>query len=191
MTIHNRETMGAPPTNQFRIEVLERGLGELKTTMAKQISVAVQAATHELQNTLIEHLTNSLEQTAQRLEERIARSREKQEGFMNLMKGEQQKFQEEIRSTVTGMRMSEMTKITPGYRPGKERSVVINEDGDETGRPEGSGTGSGRGGNFGSGRVYGDTGGQYAAQHSQGDSIGGLRNWTYQILMEITRMGGF
>lgn len=93
--------MGAPPTNQHRIEMLEQGLGDLRTTMAEQILVSVQAATQEMQKSLITQLTNSLEQTSQRLEDRIARSREKQDVFMNLLKGEQEKFQEEIRSTLT------------------------------------------------------------------------------------------
>ncbi|KAL8098051.1 hypothetical protein AgCh_030983 [Apium graveolens] len=120
--------MGAPPTNQFRIEVLERGLGELRSTMLEQISVSVQEATHDLQKTLIEQLTKTLEQTGQRLEDRVARSMKKHEGFMNLMKGEQDKFQEEIRSTMTMMKLSDMTKANSGYKSGKERSVMFSDD---------------------------------------------------------------
>lgn len=96
--------MGAPPSNQHRIEVLEKGLGDLRATMAEQISTAMNIATQEMRKTLIEQLTNSLEQTTQRLEDRIARTREKQEGFMNLMKGEQEKFQVEMRSSLSSLK---------------------------------------------------------------------------------------
>ncbi|XP_074328452.1 uncharacterized protein LOC141666362 [Apium graveolens] len=135
--------MGAPPTNQHRIEMLEQGLGDLRTTMAEQIAVSVQAAAQEMQKSLITQLTNSLEQTSQRLEDRVARSREKQDVFMNLLKGEQEKFQEEIRSTLTSFKptetlQGEVVKPSPEFRFGQGRlRSFVDEEG-------GSGVGSGR-----------------------------------------------
>lgn len=140
--------MVAPPTNQHRIEMLEQGLKDLHTVMAEQISVAVNTATQEMQKTLIEQLTNSLEQTTQRLEERIARSREKQDRFLNQLKGEHDKFEQEMRSTLTSLKAGEtlqreFRKFSSDQRIGKGRTVLDVGDRADSGRPEGSGVGSG------------------------------------------------
>ncbi|XP_074349249.1 uncharacterized protein LOC141688990 [Apium graveolens] len=163
--------MGAPPTNQHRIELLEQGFTTLQSTMAEQITVAVNTAAQEMQKTLIEQLANSLEQTTQRLEDRIARSREMQDVFMNLMKGEQEKFQEEMRSSLTTLKsmetlQGEVRKPSLENRSGSGR-FGSHGDGAGMGGPEGSGTqsgrfgenGSGRTGEYGSGRVFQDFGG--------------------------------
>lgn len=94
--------MGAPPINQHRIELLEQGLGDLYWAIAAQMFLAVNAATQEMQKTLFNQLTTSLEQTDQRLEARIARSREHQESF-----GEQEKFQAEMRSSLTSLKTAD------------------------------------------------------------------------------------
>ncbi|KAL8118331.1 hypothetical protein AgCh_016023 [Apium graveolens] len=163
--------MGAPPTNQHRIELLEQGFTTLQSTMAEQITVAVNTAAQEMQKTLIEQLANSLEQTTQRLEDRIARSREMQDVFMNLMKGEQEKFQEEMRSSLTTLKsmetlQGEVRKPSLENRSGSGR-FGSQGDGAGMGGPEGSGTqsgrfgenGSGRTGEYGSSRVFQDFGG--------------------------------
>lgn len=168
--------MGAPTTNQYRIEMLEQGLGNLKSTMEEQISVAVNAATYEMQKTLIKQLTNSLEQTTQRLENRIDRSKKKQDGFMNLVKGEQEKFQDEIRSTLTSFKVAETvhSKATKGSSEqwlGKGRSGMNEGEGFESGRHKGFGDGSGRFGENGWERNGGGSG-----------SSGVAGNWRYKRL---------
>lgn len=148
--------------------------------MAEQIATAVQAATQEMQKTLIDHLTNTLEQTSHRLEDRIARSRERQEGFMNILKGEQERFQEEIRSTMTSLKgtnsgQGHTGKSSSEYRMGKGGTGVGSGDGFGSGRPDISGVGSGRVGEFGSSRGFGDAGGNYHHGSSGG-------NWRFRKL---------
>lgn len=57
--------MGAPPSNQNRIELLEKGVSELRMGLAEQIAVGVQAATQDLHQKLIDQLTKSLDLQAQ------------------------------------------------------------------------------------------------------------------------------
>lgn len=189
--------MGAPPTNQHRIEMLEQGLGDLRTTMAEQILVSVQAATQEMQKSLITQLTNSLEQTSQRLEDRIARSREKQDVFMNLLKGEQEKFQEEIRSTLTSNKptetlQGEIVKPSLEFRSGQGRlGSFVDEEG-------GSGVGSGRFGDVGFGSGRRDANGSGRGLEFRGNTshihtgglIGDLKNWIYPHLKGLILMDG-
>lgn len=121
-----QEAMGVPPSNQQRIEMLERGLGDLRSTMVEQISAAVSGATLEMQQTLIEQLTKSMEQITQHLVERIARAKERQDTLLNVLKADQEKFQAEIRSSITSLKISETVqgegmKQTSGHRNGKRR----------------------------------------------------------------------
>lgn len=44
--------MGAPPSNQHRIELLEKGIGELRISLTDQINTAVKTASQELQKKL-------------------------------------------------------------------------------------------------------------------------------------------
>lgn len=90
--------MGAPPTNQFRIEQLEQGMVDLRAAMAAQVAEAITTASRSMQSSLIDHLTLTMDQTVQRLESRIAKSRE-----------EQEQFQAEIRSTISSLKTSGST----------------------------------------------------------------------------------
>lgn len=49
--------------------MLEQEMGHLRATMAEEIATAIQAASQEMQKTLIDHLTNTLEQTSKHLED--------------------------------------------------------------------------------------------------------------------------
>lgn len=168
--------MGAPPSNQHRIELLEKGVSELRTTLAEQIAIGVQAATQDLQTKLTDRLTKSLDLQAQLMEERMAKSREKYEGVMEAWRGEQARFQEEMRLTMELVRQTQISQ-------GKVQSGLTHEE--EVGfRPEGSRVGSGRGigsgsvqnGVLGSGRTGLEVGG-----HTQTGCSGGT-NWRFKKL---------
>ena len=133
--------MGAPPSNQYRIEQLEQGLVDLRAAMAEQVSVPVNSAARTMQSSLIDHLTLSIEQSMQRLEVRVARS-----------KDEQDKFQAEIRSSLSALKQSDSALIH-GSNSNSGPGV-----GNGSGRSEGSGVGSGRGG---SGRPGDQVGGNW------------------------------
>ena len=94
--------MGAPPSNQYRIEVLEKGLGELRSTIVDQISTAVNGATTDLQQALIDRLSKSLELSVQRIDDRVTKSKELQDALLNQLRWEQRQFQDEIRHTIFG-----------------------------------------------------------------------------------------
>ena len=130
--------MGAPPSNQFRIEQLEQGLVDLRAAMAEQVSVAVNSAARTMQSSLIDHLTLSIEQSMQRLEARAARS-----------KDEQDKFQAEIRSSLSALKASESVH-TNGSNSHSGPGV-----GNGSGRADGSGFGTGRGGSGRPGDQFG------------------------------------
>lgn len=149
--------MGAPPSNQYRIEVLEKGLGELRGTMAEQIAVSVKAAAQEMQQNLVEQLTSSFEKTVMRLEDQMARSKENQDGFMTGVRGEQEKFQEEVRSALTSLKLA---TENPGEFVNSTVDFVIRKGSEG----EGSGVGSGRGGGYGSGRGPGPGPGRGGAE---------------------------
>lgn len=166
--------MGAPPSNQHRIEMLEKGLGDLRSTIVEQISVAVNGATLEMQQTLIEQHTKSVEQTTQLLKERLTRAKERQDTLLNVLKAEHDKFQAEVRSSMTSLKISE-TSQGRGHRNGKARGLN-KEDGAESGRPGGFGFGLGQFGEnrlsrineFGSGSAFAKFGGQSNHGYSGG-----------------------
>lgn len=79
--------------------------------MVEQISAAVNSATIEMQKNLIEQLSKSMEQTTQRLEERIARSKERQDALLNVLKAEQDKFQAEMRSSITSLKITRLLRL--------------------------------------------------------------------------------
>lgn len=101
----------APQPNTVRLDQLEEQLASINSTLTERISTAVDKAMSMMKKTLAEELAVSLEQTSykqqgeldnlgERLEGRITRSREHQE-MLNSMKGEHEKFQSEMRSTLS------------------------------------------------------------------------------------------
>lgn len=75
-------------------------LGELRSTIVEQISAAVNGATLELQQTLVDRLSKSLELTSQRIDDRVTKSKELQDALLNQLRLDQMQFQEEIRTTI-------------------------------------------------------------------------------------------
>ncbi|WOG86525.1 hypothetical protein DCAR_0205736 [Daucus carota subsp. sativus] len=137
--------------------------------MAEQIAIAVTSATQELQRSLVDHLTLSIDQTSQRLEARIARSREQNEGMLNSIKDEQIRFQEEMKSSLSSLRGMDQTYrfgVSGSGSPQKTHgSQLLGDVGDES-RPEGSVVGSGRmGGHPGAFGAGGDDG--YSSQEQR------------------------
>lgn len=109
-----------------------------------------------------------MEQTTQRLEARISRSREQNEVMLNSLKDDQSKLQEEVRSTLTSLRGMDLKQRFGGSSSdplGKNKSSIQIGDVVESGRPEGSTIGSGR---------YTEVAGQYRLGEEE---INPVRNW--------------
>ena len=96
--------MGAPPSNQYRIEVLEKGLNEMRSTVVEQISAAVTGASLDLQQTLSDRLSKAMDLAIQRLDDKVTKSKELQDSLLNQLRLEQSKFQDEVRLTLAGLK---------------------------------------------------------------------------------------
>lgn len=132
----------------------------------------------------MDQLASSLELHTQRMDERGARSRDKYDGFIVALKGEQERFQEEMRLTLAAFRQIPTTQ-------GKGHSTVIQGEEEGYGRNEGAGfgsvhvvgSGSGHTGGSGSGNVLnmgrGEmewNGEEISSLGTLGERIGALRN---------------
>lgn len=115
-------TVGAPPSNQHDVD--------LRFSISEQISAAVNLTFQKMQQTLIDHLSLSIDQAFQRFEARIARSLEQQDVSMNTLKNDQLKSQEERRSSISSLRDTEITK---GF--GGKGLVDVQEAREIMGRP--------------------------------------------------------
>lgn len=82
----------APPTVMNK---LEEELTALKASMAKEISLDVKKASMEMETTLTSQIATSMDVVATRLERRIDRSRETQEGLIASIRTQQAKFHTE------------------------------------------------------------------------------------------------
>lgn len=139
--------MGAPPSNQQRIEALEKSLSELRSTMAEQIGMSVGTATSEMQQNFLEKLAATMEQNM----------------------ADQLKYQEEVRSTLSSLKLGDGCGVATSGVRGKN-IALSREEREAVDRPEGSGVGSGPFGGFG-----GDNG-----NYSQGRNGGS--NWRHKKL---------
>lgn len=146
--------MGAPPSNQARIESLEQGLNDLRSSITTQISQAVSTAAQDLQKTLLDHL--------------------------NTFRDEQRRLQEEIHSTLTSTQgvdgLNRMRDV--GADPYGKKPVNVQMGEMESGRPEGSAVGSGR-----LGGLTGQVGSGLEFLQSNGPlGNSGGSNWRYKKL---------
>ena len=83
----------APATathNAQRLDRIEEEFVTLRNTMAEDITTAVSKSAIEMQNTITNQILASLEASTKRLEDRISRSRENQEGMIEKMRSDQQ-----------------------------------------------------------------------------------------------------
>lgn len=99
------------PSSSQRLEAMEEKLAGLEDSMRGMVGNAVEAAITAMSQSLTAQLEGkqaalsqqqqeALDAATARLEGRINRSREQQEGQMNIMRESQRKFQEELQATV-------------------------------------------------------------------------------------------
>ena len=82
-------------------------MGELKSTMAEKVMMAVNTTTQNMQRTLIEQITSTLEQSTQKLEAKVTRSKERQYSAIRVLRDKQDKFHEDIRSSLSSLKIIE------------------------------------------------------------------------------------
>lgn len=103
------------PTVTQRVEELEDAVGNIEARLTAMVTQAVEKGLGAMKHSLVEMLLASqaettkaqgaeLEAMGKRLEGRIARVREQQESLIYSMKDSQEKFQAEVRSTLTSFR---------------------------------------------------------------------------------------
>lgn len=154
--------------------------------MVEQISAAVSGATVEMQRNLADQIAKSMEIASQELEERVARAKDCQDALLNIMKADQERFQTELRSSLSSLKVGERVNGEAeigsiGHRNGKGIMGQVGDGGAELGRPGGSGIGSGRTGQLRSGRI-GEFGSGPAFSEIGGNVYNGGSNWRFKKL---------
>lgn len=183
------QSIMAPPNNNQRIETVEEKLMGLEKSIAERVDRAVEkaiaAAISSLRETMTEQLQEGQSEVTKkmgedmvalgvRLEGRISRDRENQEVLINQMKADQSKFQDEIKSAISTLQISQGS-------PEEHRFEMSN--GRYGGRDEGArGTEGNYGGNAGDG--------MYRVMAQVGE-IGNIESSTCRCSMEPTQMSGF
>lgn len=105
----------APPTSNQRLDALENQMANLQNTIAEKISNSVGLAMEAAKLTIAEQISQRMEETMRkskedlevanyRLEGRIDRTRENLEGMLTVARGDQNKFQSEMRATLEKFR---------------------------------------------------------------------------------------
>lgn len=118
------------PTVNQRVEELEEVVGNMDSKVADLVSKAVEKAVGAMKHSLVDLLLQGQSESAKkqgsemealvtRLEGRIARAREHQESMIYAMKNEQDNFQSELRSTLTGLQLHSVEKLDGSVNQGE------------------------------------------------------------------------